>query len=186
MKKRILITILATVLAVHISACNYVPESDINENTEKIPEATYNTSGENVSSSKDNITDELEILQNPNFASSPFSTVVEGVDKLTDDEMKSILLNLPADKYEVYPNLHNVPLTATLYNGDDAVPIALNDPRLIKLVNLYNNSVYYHQYYYTQGLLNIEYLEKEVLTEQRKRVNIKNDTLIKLVIKDIK
>lgn len=29
-------------------------------------------------------------------------------------------------------------------------------------------------------------LEKEVLTEQRKRVNIKNDTLIKLVIKDIK
>ena len=29
-------------------------------------------------------------------------------------------------------------------------------------------------------------MEKEVLTEQRKRVNIKNDTLIKLVIKDIK
>lgn len=165
MKKRILITILATVLAVNISACNYVPESDINENTDGIPEDTYNTSGENVSNSKDNTTEELEILQNPNFAYSPFFTVVEGADKLTDDEMKFILLNLPADKYEIYPNLHNVPLTATLYNGDDVVPIALNDPRLIKLVNLYNNSVYYRQYYYTQGLLNIEYLEKEVLNE---------------------
>ncbi len=165
MKVRMLIIILATLLVVNISACNYVPESDINENTEEFTTDTSNTSSENISNPKNNTTEELEIMRNPNFASSPFSNVVEGTDRLTDDEMKSILLDLPTDKYEIYPNLHNIPLTATLYNDDDVVSIDLKDPRLIKLINFYNNSVYYHQYYYTQGLLNIEYLEKEVLNE---------------------
>ena len=84
---------------------------------------------------------------------------------MTDNEMKSIIHNLPDDKYETYPDLHNIPLVATLYKGGEVISIDLDDARLIRIINFYNNSVYYSQYAYTQGLLNINYLEKEVLNE---------------------
>lgn len=74
--------------------------------------------------------------------------------------MKSVISSLPADRYETYPNLHNVPLTATLYKDGKEIPVDLKDKRLIRLMNFYNNSIYYNQYAYTQGLLTIDYIEK--------------------------
>jgi hypothetical protein len=98
-------------------------------------------------------------MKNPNF-SSPFSSYKDGDDKFTEDEIKSIILRVPSDKYEVYPHLNNVPLTATLYKGDEVISLDIKDPRLIQIINFYNNSVYNTQYAYTQGLLNIHAIEK--------------------------
>lgn len=104
--------------------------------------------------------EEREAMRNPSFSSSPFFAVKEGEKPLADSKMKSVISSLPADRYETYPNLHNVPLTATLYKDGKEIPVDLKDKRLIRLMNFYNNSIYYNQYAYTQGLLTIDYIEK--------------------------
>ncbi len=104
--------------------------------------------------------EELQKLTNPDFSASPYSNVEEGSEVLSNDEIKAIIANIPSDKYELYPSLHNVPVSATLYKGDEVISVDVNDSRLIQLVNFYNNSVYYSKYSYTQGLLDIGYIEK--------------------------
>ena len=89
----------------------------------------------------------------------------ESGEKMTDEELSTVVSNVKNDKYELYPDLHNVPLTATLYKNGKATSIDVNDPRLIGIINLHNNAVYYNQYSYTQGLLNKEYLSENVLHE---------------------
>lgn len=153
MKKRILAIFISVLLISNISACNYVPKGDIQD---QIQESSSDTSTPKK---------ELETILNPNFSSSPFLRVVEGSDPLTDDEIKSIIRGIPDSQYETYPNLHDMPIAAILYKGDKIVPVNLNDTRLIRLINFYNNSVYYDQYSYTQGLLSIDYLEAKVLNE---------------------
>ena len=103
--------------------------------------------------------EEIEAMKNPNF-SQPFSSYTDDDDKYSDDEMKSIISRIPYDKYEVYPHLNNVPLTATLYKGNEVISLDIKDPRLIQIINFYNNSIYNTQYAYTQGLLNISEIEK--------------------------
>jgi hypothetical protein len=62
-----------------------------------------------------------------------------------------------------------VPLSATLYKDGETTRIDVADPRLIGLINLYNNSVYHRQHAYTQGLLNID-AQNEVWSESFKLV----------------
>ena len=153
MRKRILAFFIFALLMLNISACNYVPKGDIQDKTQESPTASSNTQKE------------LETILNSNFSSSPFLCVVEGSDPLTDDEVKSMILNLPDNQYEIYPNLHNIPISATLYKGGTVISVDPKDSRLISMMNFYNNSVYYNQYAYTQGLLDISYLETKVLNE---------------------
>ena len=116
---------------------------------------------ENLEGTTENTDNHTEKL-NEKFSSSPFADVDGGSKKLTDEEIKLVLSNVPCDRYEIYPGLHNVPVSATLYKNDEVISIDVNDPSIIRLVNLYNNSVYYHKYSYTQGLLNIDYIEEVV------------------------
>ena len=110
--------------------------------------------------------EERESLRNPDYSSSPFFDIAEGTDHPDEKEIKSKLSSIPAGRYETYPGLHNVPLTATLYKDGKTTTIDLRDDRLI-LMNLYNNSVCYHKYAYTQGLLNREDIEKTESEEPR-------------------
>ena len=103
--------------------------------------------------------EELERLIYSDFFSSPFEYVQEG-EKLTDVELKTIISEVSTDKYEEYPNLHNVPRTATLYKNGEVCFIEATDPRLIGLINLYSRSVYHNQFSYSQGLLTMEYIEE--------------------------
>ena len=150
---------LSVLFLIGLTACDHIGnDHDENETSKHIETA-------DLHSDKEYTPEELETILNPSFSSSPFFNVVEGEDPLTVDEMKVGIHDLPDDKYETYPDLHTIPLTVTLYKGDEVISIDLNDSRLIRMMNLYNNSVYYNQYAYTQGLLNINYLEKEVLNE---------------------
>jgi len=103
-------------------------------------------------------------LSTPVF-SEAFTTVKESDPELTDKQIQSIISKLPSEQYEQYPFLHCVPLSASLYKNGKIISIDINDPRLIKLCNLYNNSVYYNQYAYTQGLLDWSYLQEHILNE---------------------
>lgn len=108
--------------------------------------------------------EEMEALTNTNFSSEAFaegSNLVE----YTDEDWNELFSKVPPDKYELYPNLHNVPRTATLYKNGEVTFIDANDPRLIGLINLYNNSVYYGEYAFLQGLYDKEHIE-EIETEE--------------------
>ncbi len=89
----------------------------------------------------------------------------ESDEKMSDEELSTVISNVNNEKYQLYPDLHSVPLTATLYKNGKATSIDVNDPRLIGIINLHNNAVYHKQYAYTQGLLDKEYLTENVLNE---------------------
>ena len=109
----------------------------------------------------------LQELINPNFSDSPYEVVEEGrPDSLTNEEIAAIVAKVPTDKYEAYPHLHTVPLSATLYKNGEVISLDVDDPRIIGLMNLYNNSIYHSQYAYTQGLLDSNTLEEDVLNEE--------------------
>ena len=111
--------------------------------------------------------EERESLRDPSYSSSPFFDIAEGTDYPDEKEIKAKLSSIPTGRYETSPGLHNVPLTTTLYKNGKTTTIDLQDDRLIRLMNLYNNSVCYHKYAYTQGLLNREAIEKAESEEPR-------------------
>ena len=80
---------------------------------------------------------------------SPFPDSAHKVDApLGDEEIKAIFSDIPGDRYVEYQSLHGSPISATLYKNGESISLDVNDPRILKLVNLYNNSVYYKQYAY--------------------------------------
>lgn len=101
------------------------------------------------------------------YASNPYFDHEEGDAVLTDEEIKSVISAIPCDKYEAYPDTHNVPVSATLYKDGKVISIDADDERLIKLINFFNNCVYNYKCAYTQGLLPIEYIESELECEFR-------------------
>ena len=105
--------------------------------------------------------EEKAALVSDSFSPDTFFNVKEGED-LTNEEIRDVVSNIPSEKYESYPDIHNSPLTATLYKDGESILLERNDPRLIGIINFFNNCVYYSQCAYTQGLLPLDYLEKNV------------------------
>ena len=70
---------------------------------------------------------------------------------LEEYDWETIYAQIPDTYYESYPESHNVPDSATLYKNGEVTEIALDDPRLIRLLNFYYNSVYYMQHGFLQG-----------------------------------
>ena len=99
------------------------------------------------------------------FTPTPFSDVNEIDDPISDEEILAIISQIPSDKYEVYPNTHTVPVSATLYKNGEVISIPVDDPRLIQLTNFFNNCVYHKKCSYTQGLYSLEKTE-EILSSQ--------------------
>lgn len=155
MKKAIVFLLaICTILAL-FSGCNNITETD-----------TYNT----------------QELLSKNFSSKPFIDIQETSSPLNSNDLTALISNIPREKYESYPDLHNIPLTATLYKDGQTISIDAKDERLIRLMNFYNNSVFYNQYSYTQGLLSIDYIEESVLSEDFRLVltfttNTESDTI---------
>lgn len=81
--------------------------------------------------------------------------------------MIPIINDASSKKYDIYPDLHNIPLTATLFKNGEEIALDVRDPRLIGLMNLYNNSLYYKKCSYTQGLYNIDRLNSILNDEFR-------------------
>ena len=105
---------------------------------------------------------EKAALVSDSFFPDTFFYVNEG-DRLADDEIRDVISNIPSEKYESYPDTHNVPLSATLYKDGESILLERNDPRLIAIINFFNNCVYHSRCAYTQGLLPMDYLEENVI-----------------------
>ena len=118
--------------------------------------------------------------------SLPFCNSTVKSAALTDDELQEGLSRIPSDRYEIYypGNVYDhfyKPESATLYKDGEAITIDPNDPRLIQLLNFYNNAIYYLNYGWTQGQTDLEKLENSsyrlVLTYTPKKEYV-TDTLI--------
>lgn len=102
----------------------------------------------------------------PLYSSTPYAYVEEaGADTdINSLDWEAILSSIPATYYEEYPKLHSVPVTATLYKDGKETELDINDPRLVRLLNFYNNAIHHGIYSYTQGSFNptdLEELENE-------------------------
>ena len=139
MKKRLLVLLLSVLTLVAFAGCGSEPKPLTEE--------------------------EKKALLSESFSAAPFFDGKEIAPRLTNDEVKAVISAVPSDKYEVYPDTHNLPDAATLYKNGDTIAIDLNDPRLIRLINFFNNCVYYSQCSYTQGLYSEDYLAENILSD---------------------
>lgn len=146
MKKRFLVLLLSILTLVAFVGCSNTPEPLTDE--------------------------EKKALLSESFSPTPFLGTKETPPLPTNDEIKSIISTIPSDKYEVYPDTHNIPASATLYKDGDAIAIDLNDPRLIKIINFFNNCVYYSQCSYTQGLYSEDSVN-EIINDNGFRLELK-------------
>lgn len=108
-----------------------------------------------------------ERLLSDTFSLAPFSDLKESEDSVSDEEMLDIISKIPSDKYEVYPNTHTIPVSATLYKNGEVIFIAVDDPRLIQLTNFFNNCVYYSKCSYLQGLYSLDCIEETLSAQFR-------------------
>ena len=109
--------------------------------------------------------EEKAALVSDSFSPDTFFNVKEGED-LTKKEIRDVVSNIPSEKYESYPDIHNIPLSATLYKDGESILLERNDPRLIGIINFFNNCVYYSQCAYTQGLYSLDDLEKNIANDE--------------------
>ncbi len=108
-----------------------------------------------------------ERLLSDTFSPAPFSDVKEREAPMSNEDMLAIISKIPSDKYEVYPNTHTIPVSATLYKDGEVIFIAVDDPRLIQLTNFFNNCVYHSKCSYLQGLYSLDSIEKILSTQFR-------------------
>ncbi len=139
MYKKILIIFVSFLLVIPFVACNYV--SDDNQTV---------------------LSDRETEIVDGSFSATPYFDIQEGT-HLSDTGVKTVIVSIPRDAYEAYPETHGVPLTATLYKDGQVISIDPNDSRLIALTNFFNNCVYHSKCAYTQGLLSIGDIKEDVL-----------------------
>lgn len=152
--KKILCFVLITVVLLSFGGCQ-VKES-ISSGKEN--ETAENVGGEGSKTAIASTGEGAEIAIESDFRTSPYRS--EG------DSIEQVIGKVLSDKYEAYPNLQSVPLSATLYKGGETVRIDLTDPRLIRLINLFNNSLYYEDCEYLLSYLTDEELEGDIANEE--------------------
>ena len=88
MKKRLLVLLLSVLTLVAFTGCGSEPKPLTEE--------------------------EKKALLSESFSSAPFFEGKESATLLTNDEVKAVISAAPSDKYEVYPDTHNLPANAAL------------------------------------------------------------------------
>lgn len=72
-------------------------------------------------------------------------------------DWEKTLQDIPCDAYIPLQGFHTAPLSATLYKDGKEIELDVNDPRLIRFLNFYNNVVDCGVYSLSQGTANAEY-----------------------------
>lgn len=105
-------------------------------------------------------------LVNPDYSTAPFFKNKYAEVSAADIWIKFGMSKIPHDQYETYPCTQNVPLSATLYKDGEIISIDPSDPRLIRMVNFFNNALYHEKCAYTQSYLPEDYLDEYCYGEE--------------------
>lgn len=89
-----------------------------------------------------------------------------------EDALSAAISQIPSDQYVTHANQHGRPLSATLYKNGEVIELDVNDPRLIRLVNFFNDALYRKECAYSQSYLKWSYLEGSV-NHQEFRLELK-------------
>lgn len=95
---------------------------------------------------------------------TPFVIVSEenAKEEVETVDWETIMHLIPEDVYTQIDGFHTAPISAMLYKNGNCVNLNVHDPRLIRLLNFYNNEVCCGIYSYSQGTANELYeFEKE-------------------------
>lgn len=98
----------------------------------------------------------------PQAAEELYNLWKDAFSKPVDSDLETLIADTPSDHYESYPNQHGRPLSATLYKNGEVTSIDTNDPRLIRLVNFFNDGVGKENCAYIQSYLSWSFLERNV------------------------
>ena len=79
-----------------------------------------------------------------------------------EDELSAAISQIPSDQYVTHANQHGRPLSATLYKNGEVMEIDVNDPRLVRLINFFNDAVNKKNCAYIQSYLSWSFLESNV------------------------
>lgn len=107
-------------------------------------------------------TDEL-IHENEAANITPFIIVNEenAKEEIETINWEKTISLIPKDAYTPIDGFHTVPTSATIYKNGNYSNLNINDPRLIRLLNFYNNEVSCGIYSYSQGTANELYEMKK-------------------------
>lgn len=162
--KKWLCLLLAGALAFSLAACQR------SQNVDTPSDATStnaHTSPSNATEKMENTTstETTTVNGNPLYLSEPYVYInnensVIARNKLNALDWETIISIIPATYYEEYPELYGTPLTATLYKDGKPTKLDIYDPRLVRLINFYNNIIHHNLYAYTQGSFNPTALEE--------------------------
>ena len=86
--------------------------------------------------------------------------------RMSEADIEEKIAETPLNQYKSYPNQHARPLSATLYKNGEVIEIDVNDPRLVRLVNFFNDSFDQKQFAQTVKNVSIDYLEENVYSEE--------------------
>ena len=156
--KKVLCLCLTIILLSVFCSCDLNDLISGNKDSQKTTESSREESKETTESSREESKETTESSREESKETTElnFSTSSYNVGK-------GIINRVPNDRYEEYPNLHNIPLSATLYKNGETITIDVNDPRLIRLINLFNNALYCGDCAYLLGYLYDEDIEEGAL-----------------------
>lgn len=151
--KKMICCILVFVLVIAVfSGCkpNDVPQINTTEDT-----GSSNTLDANISENIDAEQKKPDTTV-PEHLSKPYVLVDEQHPSIIEDTLKNLdwntlLKKIPATHYEEYPELADAPITATIHKGGQVTQLDINDPRLVRLLNFYNNAMHHNMCAITQG-----------------------------------
>ena len=173
--KKCVCLLLSSVLLVSLCACNNAP--DASDDSSSV--TTISTTTTTATTTTDTTT-----TKQAAFSSSPYAEVKEANARaeIARLDWEAILAQIPTDRYELYPGLNGAPTTATLYKDGESISIDVYDPRLVRMINFYNNIVYHQKHAYTQGRYSDEYYNELASSDFRLVLTYENDYPDKQII----
>ena len=154
MLKKIFICVIFVLLLLSLVACG---------GEDVMTDTTVTTDTNDTSDTLDNDFSDIDFenLLSDEYASEAYYS--GDVDKtLSAEELSEVIAKVKSDKYENYPDMHNIPLSAVLYKDGEKISIRQDDERLIAIMNFFNNCAYYKICWYVQSPLSQEYLEEKI------------------------
>ena len=166
--KTLFACILALSLLLGLCGCQQA-ENETSDSIESLDTEEKNESSkflESIDTEEETLDPSLvERLLSPDYVKSPYFDFDETDPSPTDAMISATIENIRSDRYESYPSLQTIPLSATLYKDGEVISIDVDDPRLIRLINFFNNALHYDKCHYLLCFVTEDILAEDVMSD---------------------